>query len=79
MIYFYVKICDKTPGVMILDSGVLRTRYNLRGNCKRHHSLIVLVNRYGIYWFFEKTTQYRQSVSLEFEYKINFLHKNHKR
>ena len=79
MLYFYVTIYDKTLEVMILDGSVLCIRLHLWGRCKRKRSLILSINRYGIYLFFEKTTQYRRSVSLKFEYELKLLHKTHKR
>ena len=78
MLYFYVTIHDENTEVMILDNDVLRTSLHLWENCKRDCYLIVFTKNYGCYWFFENSTQYRRSVSLKFEYKLNFLHKTHK-
>ena len=79
MLYFGVNIYNETPEVIIIDSDALRTKLKFWRNRKRDRSLIFSVNRYGCYWFFLKTLQYLQSVSFKFEYKLNFLHKNHKR
>ena len=74
MLYLYVTINYETLEVMILDSNVLRTRLRLWVSREHDHSLIVFVNRYGHYWFFENTTQYRRIFYLKFECKLNFLH-----
>ena len=79
MLHFHATIRDETPEVMVLDSNVLYMRLYLQGNHECDKSLIVFVNCYVCYWFFEKTTQYRRGVSLKFEYELNFLHNTHKR
>ena len=79
MIYFYITICDKTLEAMLLDSHVLRKRSHLQVNCKCDRSLIVFINHYSCYWIIENTTQYHQVISLNFEYKLYFLHNSHKK
>ena len=71
---FYITICDKTPEVMILDSNVLLTKSYFWRNRDCNKPLIVFVNCDLV---FEKTEQYCRCISLNFEYKLNFLRNTH--
>ena len=66
----------KKAEVMRLDCDVICMRSHLGINPECNRPLIVFVN---CEWISEKTAQYCQGVSLKLEYKLNFLHKTHKR
>ena len=76
MFDFYVTIRKETPEVMILDHDVLRTRSYLWRNLECDRPLILFVN---CDWIFGNTAQYHWGFTLKLEYKVNFLHKTHKR